>query len=310
MTPQLSIITVLFGGAETLADTLPTWRDAFGSPEVEIVVVDNSPSDDVETLVRATLGDSNLVYVKRPDNPGFAAGANLGAAMARSEKLIFLNADIYVDSGTPQALLRIPPEVKVGAIRLRTNGVVYEGIKLSWYGYLEDRKAGDPARMFGPSGGGAFYQRSIFEELGGFSESMFAWGEDSALALQASAAGHATRLLDLTLEHIGGHTVASIAGRRFKARLLARNRVWTFRSHFATSYKWLVAVPFFGALTANGLLRKSRDGSLVPYFQGVMDGLLVTPPHVDPSRAFSPWSRPSESSAHPHKYSASTSEDF
>lgn len=62
--------------------------------ETEVVVIDNSP----EPMGMYLPGGHafHFQYQHLPTNPGFAAGCNIGAAMARGEILVFLNPDTLV----------------------------------------------------------------------------------------------------------------------------------------------------------------------------------------------------------------------
>lgn len=277
--PRLSVVTVLYGGLHTLQDTLPTWRDSFEALPLEIVVVDNSPDEVIKEFALDTLSGLSVRYLHNSSNVGFAAAANQGARIAVGESLLFLNADVFMTRQAAVSLLahhRTPS----GAVQLRTGPDVFAGVELSWYGFLNDRKSTSSAPCIGPSGGGGLLRRDLFHRFGGFDEAFFAWGEDAALALRLTGGGVLTTVLPIELDHVGGHSVQSLAGQRFKARLLARNRVWTFRMYLPRRRKLLAAPAFALALTMNGVLRKVQQHTIREYLLGIWEGLTSLPASV------------------------------
>ncbi|MDM7891961.1 glycosyltransferase family 2 protein [Curtobacterium caseinilyticum] len=269
--PSLTIVSVLYGGAAVLESTLPTWRDAVEA-SVEVVFVDHSPEPlkahlDLESWAR---------YVWNPDNPGFAAGVNNGVALAESERIFLLNPDVYLTRSAVESVMSLPDSGPY-SVALRTDGIDHLGVEYSWWGFCRDRV--DSERfLIGPSGGAAVFSTSLVRDEVPFPEHLFAWGEDAEWGLLLQSRGIETRALEeITLDHIGGHSVANPAGQRLKARLLVRNRIATFRRMLSAPAKCFIALPFFAAVAANGL-RKVRQGTSAAYFRGVMQGLSMEVP--------------------------------
>ena len=70
---------------------------------VKLYLVDNSPTDDLKTLVT----DSRIDYIHNPSNPGFGASHNVAVKKAfelNSEYHLVLNPDIYFEKGTLEKL--------------------------------------------------------------------------------------------------------------------------------------------------------------------------------------------------------------
>lgn len=275
--PSLSVVTVLYGGTEVLAETLPTWRVALQQGSFELVVIDNSPTSEPGTLVQSILGECNLQYVHDSSNPGFAASANAGARLAASDRVVFLNADVYLEPDSLRDIDRESRGADCAAVRLDTNGRITAGVEASWYAFLSDRNETSRRKCLGPSGGGGLVDRSLFLKLGGFNESFFAWGEDAAFALLLDQHGIVTRVLPTVLQHVGGHTVSSLAGQRLKARLLVRNRIWTLRLHYSRRRRVAVAPFFWSAVIANAVLNKIRQRTIRAYLRGVIEGVRCKP---------------------------------
>lgn len=283
--PQLTIVSVLFGGAETLRETLPTWRESL-TDAVEVVFIDHS----AEPLDNELLLTDWARYEWNPDNPGFAAGVNRGVHLAESDRVFLLNPDVYL---TEADLRTVVDERCDGplAVTLRTDGRVHNGIEYSWWGFCRDRS--EPSRtLVGPSGGAALFPRDLVAFEHPFPDHLFAWGEDAEWALGLCAAGIVTRELGgVVLEHVGGHSINSASGQQLKTRLLIRNRIATFRRMFGTSTKWIIGGPFFAAIAIN-CIRKAQQGTASAYLRGVMEGLrLPVPPSGGPKLRWVQWKR-------------------
>lgn len=93
---KISVITVAYNSAKTIADTLnsvavQTFRN------VEHVVIDGASTDDTVALVRKH-SNSNIIIISEPD-AGIYDAMNKGIAIASGDVIGFLNSDdFYVDS--------------------------------------------------------------------------------------------------------------------------------------------------------------------------------------------------------------------
>jgi len=276
----LTISTVLFGGAETLARTIPTWIQSLDGTEIACRFIDNSPSDDVENLIRSMdWGSVTFTLERHPGNPGFASSANSAVGGADTPWVFLLNPDVYLSPAKLQDLIGyVEGSDTAGdhspiAVSLLTDGAHTCGISMDRLGYFSDRPVDSGRPCLGPSGGAAVFHRSTFVKFGGFDADLFAWGEDAGLAVRMYASGIRTNLLPLELEHEGGHSVASLTGQRFKASLLSRNRLWVIKRDFSRAFGATVGIAQLAMILANGI-RKITLGTGKEHFQGVARGLL------------------------------------
>lgn len=88
--PRFSVVIPVRDGAAALGRALDSVLAQEGPP-FEVVVVDDGSSDDVAGVV-AGAGDARVRLVRQPPR-GAAAARNAGAAEARGEYLVFLDAD-------------------------------------------------------------------------------------------------------------------------------------------------------------------------------------------------------------------------
>ena len=112
MQPLVSVVTVCFNAAATIATTLDSVRAQTWRP-LESVVVDGGSKDGTQDIV-ARYADITGKVVSEPDG-GIYDAMNKAIGMAQGEIIHFLNADdCFVDAGVVEAALAIfmaEPEV-------------------------------------------------------------------------------------------------------------------------------------------------------------------------------------------------------
>jgi len=143
------------------------------------------------------------VRLVEPDrNLGFAGGCNRGAAEAMNEVLVFLNPDTVAGQGALRSLARTLEDRSIGVAmaRLRlldrpellnSGGTVLHISGLSWAGrYGEGAETLEELEdVAGPSGAAMAIRRELFEELGGFTDELFMYFEDTELGWRARLRG-------------------------------------------------------------------------------------------------------------------------
>jgi N-acetylglucosaminyl-diphospho-decaprenol L-rhamnosyltransferase len=98
--PRLTVIIVNYNGWPDVLRLVSALEaePAFGSGELQIVVVDNASAGPVPEQLRQS-PPSGLRLLERPDNGGFAVGVNAGWRLARSAWLLVLNPDVEISRG-------------------------------------------------------------------------------------------------------------------------------------------------------------------------------------------------------------------
>jgi GT2 family glycosyltransferase len=97
--PAASVIVVTYNSAATIQTCLNSIpRDC------EVIVVDQSSSDDSVAVARAVRRDATVLCAG--SNRGFGSGCNLGAANADSDILVFLNPDASFGQGALRILVQ------------------------------------------------------------------------------------------------------------------------------------------------------------------------------------------------------------
>jgi GT2 family glycosyltransferase len=195
------VVIPTFNGRERLLKALASLSRQTLPPS-GIVVVDNASTDGTAEAVAAAHPDVRLVRADR--NLGFGRAVNLGAAELPpdAEALVLVNNDSVCEDAFVAELLAPFEDPTVGMVAgvLLQSGapdlVDSAGIELdttlgSW-DHLWNRPVAElagAADPVGPCGGAAAYRLSVFRELGGFDETIFAYWEDVELALRVREAG-------------------------------------------------------------------------------------------------------------------------
>ena len=195
---------------------------------MNVVVVDNGPGDGCSGLLSAEFPNVDRIGFDG-QNLGFGTALNRAVAAGGEGPLIFLNDDATADPRFVESLLAVwkgGETAMVAGVLLRAErpGIIDSaGIScdrtLTAWDYLTGEPAGalgNAADPFGPTGGGALFDRAAFESVGGFDENIFLYYEDLDLALRMRLAGHGCRLAkDALAFHEGSATIGRRAARKY-----------------------------------------------------------------------------------------------
>ncbi len=199
------------------------------------IVVDNASRDGTVAGVRERFPEVQVLEL--PANRGFGAGVNAGAAAGSGEALVLVNDDVEVREGFLEALvapLREDPRCgMVAAMTTLPEGEAVDAfgieldVTLAAYNRLRHELPGArPGILAMPSGGAAAYRRSAFEQVGGFDERLFAYGEDLDLGLRLRLRGWtAAEAPRARGTHVGGASVGVDSPRQRELAGFARGFV-------------------------------------------------------------------------------------
>ena len=234
----------------------------------ETLVMDNSaaPTDDCGADIYRTV-----------ENRGFGAACNEGAALASGELLLFLNPDSQLQPGALDAACRMLEETeKAGLVGIRTllpdgrfepgclRGFPTPGRAAAYYLGLE--KLFPKSRLCGGyhmtwldrtqnqevdcvSGSFMLLRRALFEELGGFDEDFFMYGEDVDLCHRIALDGwEIVYLPDAVITHLKGQS--GLKSRSPKVILHFYKSMWLFYTkNLSDRYNIFVDVAVYLAIS-------------------------------------------------------------
>jgi GT2 family glycosyltransferase len=251
----------------------------------EVVVVDNGSVDGSAEMVLSEFSDDpafRLTLIRNQANRGFCAANNQGFAASGTELIAILNNDA---EAAPQWLAALAsafvdrPEIGMAASKI----LVYEDPRrIDKAGHLiypdgQNRGRGTGELDSGqydrveevlwPDGCAAMYRRAMLDQIGGFDEDLFAYGDDAELGLRARIAGWKCLYVpQAVVRHHRGATLGVRSSRRLE--LIERNRVLLAAKLFPWSLLWLNGVYYLMRLAA-GLWAAVRQKGEVGRYTGV-----------------------------------------
>ena len=245
----------------------------------ETIVVDNGSSDGSADLAEREFGAR---VIRNRENRGFCAANNQGIAAAHGAFIALLNNDAEAEPDWLAELHRAcsrEPEIGMAASKV----LVWENPKIiDKAGHLifpdgQNRGRGTGAldkgqfdreeEVLWPDGCAAMYRRSMLDEIGGFDEDFFAYGDDAELGLRARIAGwrcwYTPRAI---VRHHRGATMGK--GSEARLKLIERNRLLLALKLFPWSL--LALNPFYYLLRiAAGAAAAGRGSGDTAHFPGI-----------------------------------------
>lgn len=186
--PLVSVIIVNYNGKKYLKPCFDSLLSGT-CRNFEIIFVDNGSSDGSVELVRE--GYPLIKVVANNDNLGLSIASNKGAAPAKGEYLFFLNNDTISHPDLLSELVKAAeanPKAGVFACRNMT----YDGKQEVSLGLSCD-VFGFPFENEGPifyADAGIFIRKKVFDEIRGFDEKLFLYGEDRDLCWRVFLQGY------------------------------------------------------------------------------------------------------------------------
>jgi len=208
MTVDVSVLVVNYNTADTVVDCL---RSVLKQRDItyEIIAVDNASDDDSVSTLQAFGNEINLIA--NEDNLGFGKANNQAFQRSTGDYIFLLNPDaVLEDDKSLHDLVQFthqnPQYGIVGANLLDLAG----NETLPRYHYPGQRHAdlriadlpGEIAWLLGAS---LMIRRDLYQEIGGFDEDYFLYGEEVDLCLRARKKGYALGYAEaVSVKHMGG----------------------------------------------------------------------------------------------------------
>jgi GT2 family glycosyltransferase len=251
--------------------------------DFEVVLVDNGSEDGSAAMAETEFANTRfpLRVIRNPENKGFCAANNQGIRAAEGEFIALLNNDAEAEPGWLQAL-RGAFDGRPGVGMAASKILVYEDPRrIDKAGHLiypdgQNRGRGAGAIDTGqfdssdetlwPDGCAAMYRKSMLDEIGGFDEDFFAYGDDAELGLRARIAGWKCIYVPRAMVR---HHRGSTLGLESPARLtlIERNRVLLAAKLFPWSLLWLNGAYYAARLFA-GVWAAARGEGEAGRFRG------------------------------------------
>lgn len=210
---DLSIIIVNYNTRDLTAQTINSIIENTNRIYYEIIVIDNS--SDKSQVYKSV---NSKIIVHQAENHGFGHGCNAGARLSKGKYLLFLNSDTLIhDNSLEKCVAYFKSKDKIGALGARVlleDGTLDHGCKrgfptprAAFYYYFGLDKRYPQSKKYGAyrqtflsenktnevdSVSGAFLMipKYLFDELNGFDETFFMYGEDLDLCYRIKEKGY------------------------------------------------------------------------------------------------------------------------
>lgn len=198
----VSLIVPVHNGGAAFVRCMESVRAADPAPDEVIVVLDGSTDGSADVAQRA-----GAKVLRTPAQSGPAAARNLGAHVARSEILFFVDADVAIGRGAVgQVILTFREHPELAGLIGSYDDAPMASNFLSQYKNLCHHYVHQHARSAASTFWGACgaVRREVFLPLGGFDKAYRRPSiEDIELGYRMTAAGHRIRLCkDLQVKHL------------------------------------------------------------------------------------------------------------
>ena len=189
---MLDILFVTFNSEKWIDGCIQSLSQSTANlKEVSLYFVDNASTDGTVAKLHAveeTYGETfaQIRVHQSAENLGFGRGNNLAAKLGKGEVLFCLNIDTTVYPDTLQCLLDAIAASDAGVGAWEARQMPYEHPK------MYDPLTGETTWA---SGAALAVRRSVFEEIGGFDESIFMYAEDVDLSWRIRAKNYTIHYL-------------------------------------------------------------------------------------------------------------------
>ncbi len=221
-----SIIIVTYNVAGFIAFCIDSILRQEGAGQLELIIVDNASSDNSVTLIKNKY--PNIHVIENDENLGFSKACNQGAQLAKGETLVFLNPDCILEEHAVSRLVKKAKDPSVGIVgpllidgggcvlpeSARELPTTMNGLNkilglpfhesYPYYKQIAKKKEIEAPVLCGAC---MVVEKRVFEELDGFDERFFMYGEDVDLSVSSIDNGYKNICLsDVNVLHFKGES--------------------------------------------------------------------------------------------------------
>ena len=302
----ISVVVVNWNRGELLRACLRSLAAQIGVGSFEIILVDNGSTDNSIAVIEDFKSASGIPVqvIRNERNLGFCAANNQGIRAAHGEFIALLNNDAEAEPQWLEAMWSAvcdKPDFGMVASKI----LVYEDPrKIDKAGhliYLDGQNRGRGSgeidtgqydrveEVLWPDGCAALYRKAMIDDIGGFDEDLFAYGDDAELGMRARIAGwRCVYVPRAVVRHHRGSTLGLLSSRRVE--LIERNRLLLAIKHFPLSLLWLNGFYWLARIAAgvSAALRGRGEAGRFPgvsgklrlataLLKGILQALILTP---------------------------------
>ena len=212
---KLSVVILNYNVRYFLEQCILSVQKAIKNLDAEIIIIDNDSKDDSCEMVKSNF--PTITLIENKENVGFSKANNQAVAVAKGKYICILNPDtavaedtftqafkyyesienigalgVYLMDGTGNFL----PESKRNLPTPKVSLLKLTGFDKKYYAsHLTETSKGEAEVLVGAF---MLLKRSIYEEVAGFDEDYFMYGEDIDLSYKITKAGYKNHYLGTT----------------------------------------------------------------------------------------------------------------
>ncbi len=278
---NISIVIPNYNGAHFLEACLKSLNEQTLKPS-EIILVDNGSKDESIKWIKTNYPE--IILIELDQNYGFSRAVNEGIKVSKSEFVALLNNDTELEATWLEELIK-PMLVNDSVFSCSSKMVQYHNRNLiddagdqynilGWAYKRGDNKSikrfDEDSNIFSSCAGAALYRKSVFDEIGYFDETFFAYLEDVDISFRALRYGYENVYCSKAIVyHIGSGTSGSKYN-DFKVELAAKNNLLLIVKNMNI---FLIVVN--GIFLLAGILIKFLFFTLKGFRKAYVEGLLL-----------------------------------
>ena len=250
--PKISIIIINYNTPDLVYDCLKSIEENL-KVDYEIIIVDNGSKSDLRIItkeLRKRFPTFNFQLLTLQTNFGFGGGNNLGAKMAKSEVIWFLNSDTLIpkNNSIDKLIDFLLKNEEIAIISpLLYNDIKMQKLQANFFAHFQNLfniivrsnrflKIAKTSHKFFKTdmvvGASMFIKRSLFEKLAGFDKNIFMFFDDDDLCFRAKKAGFDTAVFcRAKIIHLQGKSIKKNAARK---RLYYQSQNYFWQKHYGT----------------------------------------------------------------------------
>lgn len=263
---DLSIIIINYNTKKMTEDLIENIINKIQNINYEIVIIDNSSLDSQK--IDLDFKNNENIRVVFANNNGFGAACNQGAKIALGKLLLFINSDVIFENDVVSPCVNyMNLNLKVGVLGCKLiskDGTLDHGCKrgfptpqASLYYYLRLDRKHPQSKKYGAyrltylneneisevdavSGAFLMIRKNVFDELNGFDENFFMYGEDLDLCFRVKQNNYKVIYFpDVVVMHLKGQS-----GLNIKSKIVLYHfynaMIIFYDKHYKTRYSWFL----------------------------------------------------------------------
>lgn len=281
---KVTVVIPNYNGIKYVKNCLDSLRNLKDEEPFHTIIVDNGSTDGSLEIIIQEYPEVELIAL--PENTGFCHAVNVGIRASRTPYVLLLNNDTIVRHGFVKYLTEAIEEsadifsVSSMMLTMQDPTIIDDAgdryCVLGWaFARGKGRKASEfekKAEVFAACGGASLYRRAVFEEIGLFDETHFAYLEDMDIGYRARIFGYRNVYEPRARVIHAGSATSGSRYNEFKTRLSSANNAYLIGKNMPF-LQLLLNLPFLalGFFIKAVFFCRKKMGTL--YVKGYLQGI-------------------------------------